>query len=77
MQSYGVFLKELQESIVEAIAVAENAEWHHLEVSEPEYQHYIRLATWSQILDERVNAYGIARTRRAWKTARRGSPGAA
>ena len=74
MKSYQRFLYESHEQLVEAIAEAENNEWHHKGPGSPEYGHYLRLNTWEAEVMERMVHYAAAKTRSAWKRFRRDQP---
>jgi len=64
---YGVFLQALLEELQSAIAEVENFEFHHAAVDSPEYQHYLRLATWLDEVERRVDRVGDTKVRKAWR----------
>ena len=47
LQKYRVFLMELHDGLVAAMAECENLEWHHLPNDTPEFVHYLQLVKWA------------------------------
>ena len=56
--TYIKFLRGLHEELVEAVAEGENAGWHH-----PATEHYLRLLTWVDTVEERIRDYQNTRTK--------------
>ena len=69
VKTYEVFLKQLQEALREAIADAENMEWHHMDEGAGPWTHYNRLLGWEEEVTRRLSYYATAATRN--KTGRR------
>ena len=59
------FLSGLRDLLVEAVAEAENAGWHHLDANEPLHQHYLRLCTWTSEVHERLVRFDYIKARTA------------
>ena len=73
-RTYRLFLMELQSELQEAIADAENLEWHHQEHGTAEWRHYVRLATWEKEITERMVRYAATKAANAWKRLQRIDP---
>ena len=71
MKDYRRFLLVLHEQLVDAIADAENMQWHHLNADTNEFKHYMRLITWQEEINERMVYYATAKARSAWKRLRK------
>ena len=57
MKSYRSFLISLGSEMLEALRECENLEYHHKGEATPEFQHYLRLATWLDELATRLAYY--------------------
>ena len=63
MESYRTFLMALQETFQDLIAQAENMEYHHRTDGSLEYQHYLRLLTWQDAIQQRIGWYDTSKAR--------------
>ena len=54
---YRKFLLDMLEEVAEAIRDSEDNLWHHSEDGSSLKNHYLRLATWAQELDDRMKWY--------------------
>ena len=57
LKNYRRFLQGLRDELAEAIADAENLEWHHMGEATPGWRHYQRLVTWQVEVEERMDHY--------------------
>ena len=77
MNQYRRFLMAFEDQLVDALMEGENMGWHHQETATPEYQHYLRLLTWIDMIRDRMRTYDATKVRSAWKQLRAIAPGAA
>ena len=61
MDSYRRFLHKLDLELQAAVAEAENMEMHHAAEGSGLFQHYLRLCTWCQVVEERIDRYDTAK----------------
>ena len=71
MKSYRRFIGELEETLVEAVAWAENLGWHHLTHDTELFRHYLRLVTWAEEVSLRRQWFDYYTTTRRPKASRR------
>ena len=57
IRNYRRFLKGLRDQLVQAMAEAENAGWHHMALDTPEWVCYNRIVTWCDEVDARCEWY--------------------
>ena len=58
IKPYRIFLLELLDQLQEAIREAENQQWHHETFANTlEFQHYLRLVTWTDEVNSRIRFY--------------------
>ena len=74
LRPYGVFLRQLLDELQSALAELENLEFHHEAEGSAEFQHYLRVATWTDEVTERVRHYDSAKVRKAWKAIQQQPP---
>ena len=74
MLNYRRFLNKLTSELLDALAESENAEWHHLEETDPRWVHYQRLATWSAELNERCVQYDYVQAANSTKNPKKVFP---
>ena len=60
MDGYRSWLETTAETLQEAIADAENSEWHHADPHTPVGRIYSRLLTWSSEVESRRRYYDAA-----------------
>ena len=63
MKFYKAYIDGLAEELSEAIGEAENAEWHHRPEGDSARNHYYRLITWLEEVNERRVFYDDAKKR--------------
>ena len=73
LRNYRRFLIHLEETLVEGLREAENAEWHHNKTG-PLHNHYMRLCTWLDEVHDRIEHYDNTQASRARRIPKRASP---
>ncbi len=76
IRPYAVFLRALQDELLDALADLENLGFHHMDEGSAEFQHFLRIATWCDEVNTRMWMYDSGKERKLWNKVQ-AIPGAA